>query len=307
VGISGLYGSAGHLAECPDLGPQCKNTPPPVPYYHHVGLWLSDITADVSYGLTPAFAIEGRLLLRVVDTMPTYTELDGSPKLVPNDIHHHDRTMVGPGDPWLVLRSGGAIGKFMTAARFGVSFPVGRTEPDPFKLGAEGKWHEHIMLGTGTFMPIVGIGLSYPAGPVELSASALGIFSVYENKDGFRAPSRMFGGLRAAYPIAKWKLSPHFAVDLAHESAEIWDGSYALEGFNARTDLLAGAGVTWEFASAWKVEATFRALVLRLTDAPAFNYPGIGQLSVSHSWDLVAPTTAPKKDEHEEDEDDHAH
>lgn len=299
IGLSGLYGSAGHLAECPDLGPACNNSPPPVPYYHHVALRLSEATADVSYGLTESFAVEARLSLRIVDTTPTYRELDGSEKFVPNDIHHHNRTLVGPGDPWLVLRSGASVGKLMTAARFGVTFPLGRTEPDPYALAAKGKWHEHIMMGTGTFLPIVGIGFSYPAGPVELSISALGLFSVYENADGFRAPTRIFGGVRVGYPFPAVKLTPSLAVDITHESAEIWHGSYALEGFNARTDVLVGIGATWEFAPMWKLEGAVKARVLRLTDAAAFDYPGLAQLSVSHSWDF-----APKK---EETEDDHHH
>jgi hypothetical protein len=294
--VSGLYGSAGHLAECPDLGPACNQSPPPVPYYHHVALVLSDVTADVAYGLTESMAIEGRFVLRIVDTTPTYNELDGSQKFVPNDIHHHDRTMVGPSDPWLVLRVGASVGKLQTAARLGVSFPLGRTEPDPYALAAEGKWHEHIMMGTGTFLPIVGLGLSYPVGSFEVSGSMLGLFSVYENSDGFRAPTRIFGGLRVGYPLKSLKITPNLTADIAHESAEIWHGAYALEGFNARTDVLVGAAVQWEFAPLWRLEGAIKARVLRLTDAPAFNYPGLAQLSISHSWDLL-----------KEEEEDHHH
>ncbi len=301
LGASGLAGSAGHLAECPDLGPACAGTPPPVPYYHHVGLWMTDVTADVSYQITPWLAAEGRLLFRVVDTHPTYSELDGTPKLVPDDIHHHDRTIAGPGDPWLMARFSGSVGKLSSAARLGLSFPVGRTEPDPFKLGAEGKWHEHIQLGTGTFLPIVGVGLTYSADPVEISASALGLFSLYENDQGFRAPTRVFGGLRLGVPLLEGKITPYVTVDLAHESAEIWNGAYALEGFNARTDLLAGLGATWAFAPSWRLEGSVRARVVRLTDAAAFNYPGMAQLSISRAWDLGV-----KKDEHA-DEDEHGH
>ncbi len=225
--------------------------------------------------------------MRIVDTTPTYRELDGTQKFVPNDIHHHDRTIVAPGDPWLVLRVGAAVGKLQTAARLGVSFPVGRTEPDPYALAAQGKWHEHIMMGTGTFLPIVGMGLSYPIDSFQLSASMLGLFSVYENKDGFRAPSRIFGGIRAGYLVKSLNLTPSLTADIAHESAEIWHGAYALEGFNARTDVLVGAAVQWEFAPLWRLEAAVKARVLRLTDAPAFNYPGLAQVSISHSWDLL--------------------
>lgn len=298
--MSGLYGSAEHLAECPDLGPACNGPVPPVPYYHHVGLLLSDVTADVAYGLTEAIAVEARVVFRVADTTPTYREIDGTEKFVPNDIHHHDRTIVGFGDPWLVFRAAAAWGKLRTAARLGVSFPVGRTEPDPYALAAQGKWHEHIMMGTGTFMPIVGMGVAYPIGPVEFAASALGIFNVYENPDGFRAPSRMFGGIRAGYPIPSIKLTPQLTADIAYESTEIWHGAYALEGFNARADVLVGAGVQWEFAEKWKLEANVKARVLRLTDAPAFNYPGLAQLSISHAWDLG-------KNEKKEEDHDHGH
>jgi hypothetical protein len=131
---------------------------------------------------------------------------------------------------------------------------------------------------------------------VQLSVSALGLFSVYENKYGFRAPTRIFGGVRVGYPFPTVGLTPAVTIDITHESAEIWHGSYAIEGFNARTDVLVGIGAAWEFAPLWKLEGAVKARVLRLTDAPAFNYPGIAQLSVSHSWDLVK-----KKDDHDHD------
>lgn len=298
LSISALGGSAEHLAECPDLGPSCAESPPPIPYHHHVALLMSDVMADISYGLSPWMAVDARVGMRIVDTTPTYREQDGTPKLVPDDIHHHDRTIVGPSDPWLMARFGGVWGKFNTAARLGVTFPLGRTEPDPFRLGAEGKWHEHTQLGTGTFVPIVGIGASYAAESFEISASALGFFSLYENSEGFRAPSRMFGGARVAFPVLGKKLRPYASVDLAHESTEIWHGAYGLEGFNARTDLLMGAGAIWDFSEAWKVELSVKAWVHRFSSAPSFDYPGLAQVSISRSWDLIE---APKEEEEEED------
>jgi hypothetical protein len=283
-----LYGSSGHLAECPDLGPACGSATPPVPYHHHVGLIMSETGLDAAYGLAPWLAVEGRLTLRVVDTTPTYRELDGTPKLVPDDIHHHDRTIVGPSDPWLLMRFGAARGPVMVATRLGLSLPLGRTEPDPYALGAEGKWHEHTQLGTGTFVPIVGFGLSYRLDPVRLSAAALGLVSVYENAKGFRAPTRVFGGVRVSVPLLSGTLTPYATADLAHESTEAWQGiPGGLEGSNARTDLLAGAGVTWEFAPTWQIEANVRVRVARLTQAAAFEYPGMVQVAVGKSFDLT--------------------
>ncbi|UQA56105.1 hypothetical protein [Polyangium aurulentum] len=282
-----LYGSAGHLAECPDLGPACRTETPPVPYHHHVALVLSETGLDVAYGVTPWLAVEARATLRVVDTKPTYSELDGSPKLVPDDIHHHDRTIVGPSDPWLVARFAGRFGELTTATRFGLSFPLGSTEPDPYELGARGEWHEHTQLGTGTVVPIVGFGLSYRIEPVLLSAAALGLVSVYENRHGFRAPTRVFGGVRASMPLLSGKLTPYVTVDIAHESTEVWSGvPGGLEGNNARTDLLAGAGLAWEFAPTWQLDLNVRVRAARFTHAAAFDYPGMAQLAISKSFDL---------------------
>src|SRR5688572_3094903 len=139
-----LFATTSHVAECPDLGPDCATPNPPVPYNHHVDLFMTDVSLDASYGLASWLAAELRLALRIVDVNPTYSELDGTPKEVPNDIHHHDETLVGPSDPWLVLRVAGATGRLVTAARLGVTLPIGRTEPDPYLLGSRGEWHEHI-------------------------------------------------------------------------------------------------------------------------------------------------------------------
>jgi hypothetical protein len=282
-----LVGTAGHLATCPDLGPECKGSPPPTPYYHHVGLFTSEISLDASYGLTPWLAAEVRFALRIVDTKPTYSELDGRPKLVPNDIHHHDATLAGPADPWLVLRFGAARGKFTTAARLGVSLPLGRTQPNPYALAEEGKWHEHTQFGAGTFLPIIGLGLSYAFDPVELSASGLALFSLYENGYGYRAPSSFFFSVRATMPFRSGTLRPYLAADLPHQTDELWSGAIGAEGPTARTELLLGAGVSWEFRAPWSVDLGLRAKVASFTDAATFKYPGLLQLGIGTHFDFA--------------------
>jgi hypothetical protein len=286
LGASLTGASTSHLAECPDLGPECRDPVPPVPYYHHVDLVMSDATLDASYGLTGWLAAELRFAVRIVDITPTYTELDGREKLVPDDIHHHDTTIVGPTDPWVSLRFGGALGGLKTSAKVGVTLPLGGIEPDPYKLGAEGKSHEHTQLGTGTFVPLVGLGLSYSIDPVDLSASALGLFSVYENRYRFRAPSRYYVSLRATLRLLDGAVRPYVEADLPHETQELWSGAPGLEGSNVRTDLLLGGGVTWAFSEPWAVEAGFLARVAKLTETATLDYPGVVQIGVSRSFDL---------------------
>jgi hypothetical protein len=281
LGASLAYGVAEHLAECPDLGPECRGPVPPTPYHHRVELVASDVNLDLAYGLTTWLAAEARLTLRIVDTTPTYREQSGAPKLVPDDIHHHDRTIAGPGDPWLVVRLGGASGKLATAARVGLTLPLGGTEPDPYVLASEGKWHEHTQLGTGTVMPIVGVGLAYDAGPVDLSLSALGFFSLAANGHGFRAPARFFGGIRASLPLFEGALTPFATLDVAHETNEIWRGLPGLEGNTLRTDLLAGAGLSWEFVKDFRAELVGRGRIGRFSQGVSFDTPGLLQLSVA--------------------------
>lgn len=291
-----LFATTSHVAECPDLGPECRNPIPPVPYNHHVDLFMTEVGLDASYGIAPWLAAELRVALRIVDVNPTYSELDGSPKLVPNDIHHHDETLVGPSDPWLVFRIGAAKGNLVTAARLGVTVPIGRTEPDPYALGEGGQSHEHIQFGTGTFVPIVGLGFSYTLDPVQLSLSALGLFSTYENDEGFRAPSRYFGSFRVTFPLAEGAVRPYGSVDLTHETEELWQGKPGLEGSNVRTEILVGAGLSWQFIKPWQAELGFRARVAQLTDAASFDYPGILQFGLSTSFDLNGKADVPSRD-----------
>lgn len=276
-----------HVAECPELGPECYGPgPEPVPYNHHVGLWNSEIALDASLGITRWFAAELRASLRIVDIAPTYSELDGTPKQVPDDIHHHDETLVGPGDPWLVGRFGARHGDLVTSARLGLTLPIGSTEPNPYELGRRGVSHEHIQLGTGVVMPIVGGGVAYVGGPANVAFSYLGLYGLYENGEGFKPPSRTFLELRGGVPLLEDRLEPFLVANLAHESEELWDGRPGLEGSNIRTDLLLGGGVVWTFTPGWSVDGAVRARAARFTDAAAFDQTVALTLGVRGAFDL---------------------
>lgn len=291
-----FIGTASHVAECPDLGPECAGPGTPTPFRHHVDLVLVETSLDVGYGLLPWLGVDLRLPFRVADVNPTYTELDGREKLVPNDIHHHDETLSGIADPWLSFRAGGRSGALTALGRLGVTVPFGRTEPNPYALGQEGRWHEHLQFGTGTFVPLVGVSVAWDVGPVILGASATGLFSFYANDEGFRAPPRQFGGLRLTVPRLGGWLSPHATLDLTHEGEELWAGAPGLEGSNVRSELLAGAGLDAMFARDWTLGLGVRTRLLRLTDAAAFDSPGTAQISLGTSFDLAdRPKKAPAK------------
>ncbi|MDB4994467.1 MAG: hypothetical protein JWM74_1899 [Myxococcaceae bacterium] len=278
-----LGATTSHVEECPDLGPECASSPPPVPYRHHVKLFLTETNFDASYGLTPWLAIDARFGFRVVDITPTYFELDGAPKRVDDDIHHHDETLVGLTDPWLVARLGAASGKLVTTSRLGFTLPLGNTVEDPYALGARGLSHEHTQLGTGTFVPIVGLGLAWIDPRYELSLSAVALFSLYENDKGFRAPSRSFVSSRMTLPLLESTWRPYATFELAHEGRERWHGVDGAESF-VRNDLLVGAGLGWRFAPPWEAQLGLRVRAASLGNGATFEYPGIVMFGLATSF-----------------------
>ena len=294
-----------HVAECPDLGPECADEgAEPVPYNHHIDELLAETSLDASLGILPWLAVETRWSLRVADVNPTYSELDGTPKEVPDDIHHHDETLVDVGDPWLLARLASVQGAFVGVFRLGASFPVGRTEPDPYALGQRGQTHQHLQAGTGTVVPIVGFGVAYTVAasssvPVSIGLGGIGFFNGYDNDHGFRAPVRIYASHRVAPSFLDRTLIPFAEITVAHEGEELWQGEVGLEGSNVRTELYVGGGLEWRFYDAWSVELATRGRVATLTDAPTFKSLGQFSLAVSTSfdlWDDVAERAAAKPD-----------
>src|SRR5262245_2451598 len=151
---------AEHESECPEIGPICavRNEPP---QRHETTLWITEMRLLVEYGLVSHLALQGVLPVRLIDTRTVFTDLQGNElDLDYQNIHHRDQTLVGFGDPQLLLHTGFGFAPLHIGGRAGVSIPIGKTEPDPYRLGAEGLPHQHLQFGTGTFDPLLGIDLA---------------------------------------------------------------------------------------------------------------------------------------------------
>lgn len=285
-----------HVAECPDLGAACVTASPPAPYVHHVKEIVAESSFDASLALTSWFAVDTRWSVRMVRVIPTYAELDGRPKSVPDDIHHHDETVGGVTDPWLLARFGAAKGPFVSTARLGLSLPVGQTVADPYALGREGRWHEHLQQGTGTFVPIVSFGLAYtvaPAktvAPVTLTLGGTGLFNAYENAKRYRAPVRAYLNHRVSVGLVGEALRPFVDATLAHEGEEYWSGRVGGEGTNVRTELYLGGGLGVRVAKGWDLEAKASGRVASFTDAATFRSAGVFSLALTAKLDVFGTT-----------------
>jgi hypothetical protein len=201
-------------------------------------------SVTVARGLRPGLGVEVTGFLRHLSTRIRFEDEGRQPLDWPQgDIHHRDETLFGPGDPWLLLHAARGAGAWTLAARAGASLPLGRTEPNPFALGREGRAHQHVQFGTGTADPLVGVGLGRRVGSLSVALSALGRFGVATNTHGYRPGHRYLASLEAQRGLSpSWHVSA--ALQLAHENAETWGGRVEEEGNLGRTDVLVGAAVT---------------------------------------------------------------
>jgi hypothetical protein len=158
-------------------------------------------------------------------------------------------------------------------------------------LGREGKSHEHLQAGTGTVVPIIGVGLSLrlaedTSTPVTLALSGTGLLNVYENDEGFRAPSRLYANQRVSVAFLDGQLNPFVEGTFAHETEEYWQGEVGLEGTNVRSEVYVGGGLAWRFAENWSADLAARGRIATLTHAPTFTNYGVFSLGISTRFSL---------------------
>ncbi len=259
VGATSLH--VVHPAGCADPA-NCADAPVEPVHLHDQRLLPAELRSIVEVGLTDHGGVELHAPFRLTRTTIAYRTPGGAPyePLAP-DLHHRNETLAGLGDPWLLGRWNGTPWGTMLTARLGVSLPLGRTEANPFALGAQGKRHQHIQFGSGTVDPVAGFDLSRAFGKVQLAGYAQGQMAVYENEHGFRAGLRVLTGLQAGRRL--WgALSGALGGDVQHEGAERWDGRIQQDGSLGRTEILAGASLV-HGAGATSIGLTARVPVWR--------------------------------------------
>lgn len=168
--------------------------------------------------------------------------------------------------------------------RAGVTFPVGKTEPDPFILGEQGLSHQHAQFGTGTFNPVVGAEARKDfRAPFNGSVGAYGIAILvpYSNHHGYQAGHRFSVGTQLAGKIGLKGPILRGGLMLAAETPEKWASTpNPTEGNLGRTDLLLDVGVLYSFSKDWN--ASFVLRVPLSTEAlNQVSYPAIGELGFS--------------------------
>jgi len=236
-----------HEAGCRDTT-SCSELPLQPTYFHDQRLYPLELRLAAEYGISEMLGVEVQLPFRSVTTTIAYTTASGTPyQPLDPGVHHRDETVAGIADPWVLLRIGGTVGGWWLAARPGVSLPFGRTEENPFELGALGLRHQHIQFGSGTLDPVLVLEASRAFDRLQLQGFVQGQLPLYGNSRGYRAPFRVYGGVSLGTKLVG-QLVGALGVEAFHEAAEEWDGEVMQDGNLGRSELLAAATLSHAFA-----------------------------------------------------------
>ncbi|HVY49513.1 MAG TPA: hypothetical protein VHB21_26655 [Minicystis sp.] len=284
VGFSAFGGSSTEHETCPTAGPACASPAPPSPYDVHVAYFAVDVPLDVTYGLSRFVALELHQPLRFYGSSPSYTA-GGAPVTEPDDIAHAREQYAGFADAWVALRSSIVRGRFTVTPRLGASLPFGKTIPNPNLAQYEGLWHERTQFGSGTVMPLLGLGVLGEFGKVDVEARAVAIFSLYEDAWGHRAASQLLPSLRAA--LSMWTtLLPYVEADMPVTGSDHWSNQPPGYGDGRpHASALVGGGLVWTFKAPLYADVNARAHVANIGPGPT--YPGT--LSIGNGARFFTP------------------
>ena len=270
-----------HDESCPEIGPICL-VRAERPQQHHTTLGLGELRLVGEYGLLDKLAIQAVLPLRLADSRTRYTDLQGHPVLLDyQNIHHQDGTLFGPGDAQVFAHSGLTFGDFLLGGRLGVSLPFGNVTPNPYALEAEGKPHQHLQFGTGTFDPIAGLDASWTFGKWSVAAFGFLHAPLYAGPRGYQAGTSVLGGLVLASNPGGSLPGTRLSMLFQHEFAERWGGRVPDEDGNlGRSDLFLGFGATFPFSDDWSASLDLNARVWGQVTGAQLDLPVVLQLSI---------------------------
>lgn len=244
-----------------------------VPSWHVQKISVAMASPRITVGLRPGIGLGVIAPLRAVRTTIRFEDLNRLPFEPPGgDIHHRDETLVGIADPEIGLLLGRMVGSLSLTGRLGVSLPLGRNEDNPFELGRQGVTHQHIQFGTGTWDPLLGLGLARRIGPLGAALSADARWTLSQNDRGYQAGDRY--GATATLSrefIPAWRGSAGMLV--AREESERWNGRLEEEGNLGRTDVRLTLGISRMIVSLGSLSLDAQIPLVTRSSGEQVDYP----------------------------------
>lgn len=257
------------------------------PVLYDSRLVLVETRLAAEYALTPWLALGAALPYRMVDIDVAHRDPASGMEVPASMIHLRTETLRGIGDPSVTAHVARELGRYRLHGRLGTSIPAGSTVEDPFLLGQIGQEHQHVQLGTGTFVPFAAAEVQRAFGPVTAALWGLAHVSLYENDHGFRAGHRLSGGLSASTGalVRGWTFG--LAAEVHGETAERWGGVvHTDEGNAGRLDVMAGASAAWRPLRGLAVVADAKLPVYSHVSGSQLDYGLVAGLGIVATFDL---------------------
>jgi hypothetical protein len=196
------------------------------PHRHVISLDLYHVDLFAAYGLAANSQLSLRVPYDVKDQHVRYETLDGQPYIPPyGDIHHRTETLWGVSDADLLFWEAPAFlsgPAWQVSLAAGTTLPIGKTVPDPVRLGLEGKRHEHLQFGSGTFDPKLVVNAFERTAGVVIGESVEARLPVYESSGGYAPPVNVVWGLGPGVPLGRFFSSLQFSGQ--YQSVGKWHG-----------------------------------------------------------------------------------
>ena len=261
---------------------------------HHVKLNIFRVDVGLKYQLGSHWVLEANVPYETKAQEATVEKIDPvTPEqwdaIVRNgNNHHRNETYTGlaDGDILLAHHVHGIFKEndFFTG-RVGTTLPFGKTEEDPWKLGAVGLEHLHIQFGTGTFNPIVDLHYSLPVYKgLRANASIRGKLPFYENSKTYRASRELTYTSGLNYRFNDW-LSLQAGYLGFYQSYAYWAGELDINTGRLFSMASVGASIVTPYNIPVSV-----ALMLPLSqktlyeDSDAFEFGPLVSLTVLYSF-----------------------
>ncbi|MDP2313751.1 MAG: hypothetical protein Q8P41_12660 [Pseudomonadota bacterium] len=276
-----------HVAACPEIDPLlCAEQDIPEHWHDQHIAWLR-LDPTLNVGLGAGWQASVGLPFDVRAIAVDYETPDGAVFDPPYaDIHHRDETLWGPTDGTALVRKYATVGTHaIVGVGLGTTLPIGRTEADPYALTEEGLTHQHIQLGTGTFVPVATLEGVLTGARWGGTAWVSGRLPLYANTEGYRPGATVTGGLGPSWrPIPAVQLLA--TVEGSFEGAEAWSGTT----YGSRATGLAGVTGIYGLSDSVVLQAQARVTALSWSGHPDADEGSavqrfLGTVGVSWSFD----------------------
>ena len=252
---SGVSIDIRHVAVCPEIDPvSCAEEELPL-HFHEQSLQIVHSAGRLNLGLGRGFQVALEVPVDVKVSSIDYVLEDGSSYDPPyGNIHHRNETLMGLADATLTLQRFAMVTpQLLIGGGVGSSLPLGETFEDPYELGSQGLEHQHLQMGTGSFVPsIVGNGIYN-----GMRLGGMGYFELrlplFENDKGYKAPALATLGLGPT-----WRFTPRLqalsGLVVGWEGAEEWSGETTDN--EGKVTLSSSLGLLYMVGSAWVVQGS---------------------------------------------------